>query len=111
MGWVYILTNEAMPGLIKIGQTTKPVQARAKELYTTGVPKEFDIAYEYSCEDHRELEGSIHRELQVHRVNTKREFFKYPADDAYQLLQDIHNGGWRKWTSQHLERFRKKSSS
>ncbi|MEN9670014.1 MAG: hypothetical protein RL018_291 [Pseudomonadota bacterium] len=35
---VYVLTNPAMPGLIKIGMTTQmEVEARMKQLYSTGV--------------------------------------------------------------------------
>ena len=34
---VYILKNEAMPGLIKIGYTKENAEKRANELYTTGV--------------------------------------------------------------------------
>ena len=38
-GWVYILTNEAMPGLVKIGYTMNDPAIRAEELSSdTGVP-------------------------------------------------------------------------
>ncbi len=49
-GIVYVLSNRAMPGLVKIGMTTRPeLDARLKELYTTGVPVPFDV--EYDCCD------------------------------------------------------------
>ena len=36
---VYVLTNPAMPGIVKIGTTTREnPQVRMNELYTTGVP-------------------------------------------------------------------------
>ena len=39
-GIVYVLTNSAMPGLVKIGMTTRDsIDAMMKELYSTGVPK------------------------------------------------------------------------
>ena len=107
MGCVYILTNEAMPGLIKIGHTTKTARERADELYQTGVPKPFKVAYEFPCDNHEQLEVEMHRKLKQHRVNKNREFFEYPAEEAYQLLQELEVPGWRKWTSQFLTRFQK----
>jgi hypothetical protein len=42
---VYVLTNPAMPGLVKIGKTTQvEVEERMKQLYGTGVPVPFDCA-------------------------------------------------------------------
>ena len=42
-GLVYVLTNSAMPGLVKIGMTTRDsVDTRMKELYSTGVPVPFE---------------------------------------------------------------------
>ena len=90
MGCVYILKNEAMPGLIKIGYTKKNAKKRTIELYTTGVPLPFEVVYELDqleSEQYEKLEGEIHKELTNYRVNPKREFFKYPADDAVQLLK------------------------
>lgn len=45
-GLVYVLSNRVMPGLVKIGMTTRSeIDARLRELYTTGVPVPFDIYY------------------------------------------------------------------
>lgn len=47
-GIVYLLTNACMPGIVKIGKTTrKDLLQRMKELYTTGVPVPFECVY--SC--------------------------------------------------------------
>ena len=49
MGYVYILTNEAMPNLVEIGYTDRTPEERAAELYkdrngaVTAVPVPFDI--------------------------------------------------------------------
>jgi hypothetical protein len=41
-GFVYILSNKKMPGLVKIGCTTRPVVERTAELNSmTGVPAPF----------------------------------------------------------------------
>ena len=42
-GYVYLLTNEAMPGYVKIGFTERTVEERIEELSKpTGVPMPFD---------------------------------------------------------------------
>ena len=53
MGYVYILVNDSMPGLIKIGKTARNSLARAKDLSSsTGVPTPFKVAFELSSEEH-----------------------------------------------------------
>ena len=37
-GIIYILINAAMPGYVKLGQTTTSVEQRMKELDTTSTP-------------------------------------------------------------------------
>ena len=45
-GIVYVLTNPSMPGMVKIGMTERSeMDARLKELYTTGVPLPFDCKF------------------------------------------------------------------
>ncbi|MEW8146619.1 MAG: GIY-YIG nuclease family protein [Candidatus Thiodiazotropha endolucinida] len=86
-GYVYILINESMPGLIKIGKTKRDSRSRARELFKTGVPAPFQVAFEVFCDDHEEVEKEVHDELEDFRVNSSREFFKYPIDKAIRLLQ------------------------
>jgi T5orf172 domain len=77
-GYVYCMTNEAMPGLVKIGMTCDEPETRAKELSSaTGVPFPFRI---YICKkvwNPRLKEQALHELLAVlgFRVNEKREFF------------------------------------
>lgn len=130
MGSVYILTNEGMPNLVKIGYTNRSAQKRAEELYRdingnaiTGVPSPFDVAHEEFCEKPEELERLIHQELNELRHNKEREFFTFPnPSEAIQRLKHIHendpthkacigNRGWRKWTSHFLTRFKRKTNT
>lgn len=131
MGSVYILTNESMPGLVKIGFTeTQTAQARADQLYHgfndtvgTGVPTPFDVVYEEFCDNPRELETLIHQELAEVRPNKDREFFTFSdPSEAIQKLKEVHkrqpshancvssDSLWRKWTSQFITRFSKLSN-
>lgn len=90
MGYVYILVNSSMPGLVKIGKTRGAVNERAKELHTTGVPKPFEIAFELPSEEFEKLESKIHSELAEYRVNRQREFFRFSVDGAIEVLKALH---------------------
>jgi hypothetical protein len=62
-GYVYIMANSAMPGIVKIGSTKLTPEARARQLSTTGVPAPFQVIAYYRFEDELRAE----RELQEHR--------------------------------------------
>ena len=91
MGYVYILVNDSMPGLIKIGKTARNSRTRARELSnSTGVPTPFEVAFELSSKNYEKLESEIHIKLAKYRVSQNREFFKYPEDEAIRLLKELH---------------------
>ncbi len=85
---VYVLTNEAIPGLVKIGMTTldDPSQ-RADQLYTTGVPLPFDVEYSAKVPRAKDIEAALHNAFRDSRVNPKREFFEIQADQAIGILK------------------------
>ena len=89
-GIVYVLTNSAMPGLVKIGMTTRDsVDARMKELYSTGVPVPFECAYacEVSSSDCVKIENALHTAFAPNRVNANREFFSISPRQAIAILE------------------------
>ncbi|MBI5875408.1 MAG: GIY-YIG nuclease family protein [Deltaproteobacteria bacterium] len=74
---VYILTNEAMPGLVKIGLTTDSVESRIGQLSTqSGVPLPFECYFAAEVENCDKLEKTLHQLFSENRINPKREFFK-----------------------------------
>jgi hypothetical protein len=83
---VYILTNPAMPGLIKIGQTDGDVEARVGQLYTTGVPVPFNCYYACRLDAAKGWERRLHKAFEIMRVNPKREFFEMEAEQAKAIL-------------------------
>lgn len=85
---VYILTNLSMPGLIKIGSTQKTAHERAEELYTTGVPTPFKVAYSIPSECPEILEEILHKRFKKYRTNKNREFFRYSADRVIEWLKN-----------------------
>lgn len=89
-GYVYILINKSLDGLIKIGSTTLGAKERAKQLSSsTGIPTPFIVAYEIYVEDCVHFEKRIHNELSEFRINPNREFFRYPLNKAIELIQRL----------------------
>ena len=73
---VYILTNEAMPGIIKIGLTTDSVESRITQLSShSGVPLPYECYFAAEVEDCVKLEKTLHQLFSEERLNPKREFF------------------------------------
>lgn len=78
-GFVYILSNPTMPGLLKIGMTRFDPSRRVQELSSaTGVPTPFNLVY------YREFSNCVVAETEIHsilaskglRYNNQREFFQ-----------------------------------
>ena len=92
---LYALSNPAMPGLVKVGQTGRDdLRQRMKELYNTSVPFPFEcvIAVEVEDDEGDNLEEGIHRAFKTWRVNPKREFFEIEADQVKAILSIWPNG-------------------
>jgi hypothetical protein len=88
VGRVYILSNKAMPGLLKIGYTMNTVEGRVRELsIATGVPSEFVIEYQVECRDPVGVEAFTHSALDEKRYNKGREFFTVSLGEAVQVIR------------------------
>ena len=86
---VYVLTNPAMPGIVKIGMTDRDVQSRMKQLYDTGVPLPFEcvIAREMETREAADIESALHTAFGPYRINPSREFFEIDPEQARVILQ------------------------
>ena len=59
---VYVLTNPAMPGLVKIGSTvSEDASIRLAQLYSTGVPFPFNLEFAAKVSNCDEVERALHR--------------------------------------------------
>jgi len=83
-GYVYVLSNPSMPGLVKIGRSKVGGNSRGKQMYKgdTGVPTPFELEFECLFDDCIEAEAMLHEELGHLRVNPQREFFRIDEDEA-----------------------------
>lgn len=87
-GIVYILTNEAMPGYVKIGKTTTSVEQRTLELSrSSAVPIPFECYYAARVADVGKVEQAFHIAFGDHRINPKREFFSIAPEKVVEILR------------------------
>ena len=79
-GIVYVLTNPAMVGYIKIGKTSGDaainVIKRMRELDSTEIPRAFHCEYAAVVDDSRAVEKVLHTAFGENRVRKNREFFE-----------------------------------
>jgi DNA segregation ATPase FtsK/SpoIIIE-like protein len=88
-GYVYALINHAMPGLVKIGRTTRAPSERLEELSgATGVPSPFELVYDVLVADAAAAEQFIHAQLTArgYRLSESREFFRAPLREVLRLM-------------------------
>ena len=73
---VYVLTNEAMDGLVKIGRTTTSVEQRIRELDNTSLPLPFQCFFAGEVTNSASVEALLHKTFADKRVRNNREFFR-----------------------------------
>lgn len=89
-GSVYIMKNPVLPeNMLKIGRTERNVQERAKELFTTGLPEQFNVCYERDVPDCVLAEKLVHQKLKKYRYRTNREFFVIPLQEAVATVEEV----------------------
>ena len=87
-GIVYILTNAAMPGFIKIGLTQQDdVSLRVKGLDNTSLPLPFECYFSARVPDCRKLERTLHFVFGEKRARLNREFFTASPDLAKAIIE------------------------
>lgn len=96
---IYVLKNEAMPGLVKIGLTTDSVESRIYNLSSnSGVPLPFECHFAAEVPDTFDLgklEKTLHQLFAEHRINPKREFFKVEPE---KVVLALSIGGFKEVT-------------
>ena len=84
---VYVLTNEAMEGMVKIGRTTTSVEQRIRELDSTSVPLPFQCFYAAEVGNSALVEGKLHRIFSDKRIRLNREFYRVDANQVREAIQ------------------------
>jgi hypothetical protein len=91
-GYLYILSNNSMPNLFKIGFTNRTIKDRIRELSSTGVPGSFEVEFFAEVDDAYSLERTVHNKLSRHRYD--KEFFRCELRTADRVAKEsiMENG-------------------
>lgn len=85
---VYVFSNPAMPGLVKIGKTNREsIDHRLKELFTTSVPLPFECEFACEVKKSKDVELALHTAFNPYKIHPKREYFRIMADQAIAILK------------------------
>src|ERR1700752_4045790 len=85
-GWIYVLENEYMPCLFKIGFTKNTVEQRITELSgATGVPSRFSCVFRCRVQNPAVIESMVHVALAEHNVD--KEFFRVSFNIALDAIR------------------------
>lgn len=87
LGWVYVIINDDMPGLLKVGYSMKDPVLRAKELASTGVPGEYCVKYAILTHSPFVLEKKVHKALKAYHYN--KEWFRTESLIAIQAIKEL----------------------
>ncbi|KFB68846.1 GIY-YIG nuclease family protein [Candidatus Accumulibacter vicinus] len=87
VGHVYMLTNRAIPGFVKIGMTTRSPEERARALSSTGVPRKWEVHFAIFVPDCKSVERQVHADLKACRDSRDREFFKIASPEGQKVIQ------------------------
>jgi hypothetical protein len=81
-GYVYVLSNPHMPGLVKIGRAADTEQRVLQLSQQSNLPVPFKLERDIHVWDPCFVERWLHKRLAIHRVADNREFFKLTVETA-----------------------------
>ncbi len=101
MAIVYILTNESMSDIIKIGITDN-LYRRLKDLDNTSTPLPFECFYAVEVNDAKAIENLLHEAFDDKRIRQNREFFDCAPEQAKSALKIAEKMGGRDVTPKEM---------
>jgi len=97
-GWVYVFSNKAMPGLVKIGYTDRDPEERIKEQHS-GLPYSHELEYEILVNNPHSDEQSAHRKLAS--KHESKEWFRCTPEEAVNAIRSVTGSNY------HIENYKK----
>lgn len=89
-GWVYAVSNQSMPGILKIGRTSRDPDVRIREMNArTETPTPFRVESVVRTSNAGWTEREVHDLLAARRVNDRREFFRVSPEEASAAMRTV----------------------
>lgn len=79
-GWVYVISNDAMPGRVKVGFSSKDPDARAREFDSAALPHPYLVDYDVLVDEPYTIEQQVHARLQY--CHEGKEWFRCSSEEA-----------------------------
>lgn len=87
MGKIYVLTNDSMPGIVKIGITEGKIEDRIKNLDNTSLPLPFRFYFAIESDRYKDIGKFAHNAFADYRIRENREFFKVDPERVVAALR------------------------
>lgn len=87
-GFVYVMINPVMRGLVKFGLSGRTSQLRAKDARGTWLPDDFVVVYDELVTDCKLVEDKLKLRFAEYRYVPNREFFQIPIREAIRGLME-----------------------
>jgi hypothetical protein len=99
-GYIYCMSNQSMPGIMKIGMTMRSPEERLKEANkhdTFKPPTLYQIVFAKQVYSPKTKEAILHELLEryTERINPQREFFRVSSTEVYRFFQLVDGVWWK----------------
>jgi hypothetical protein len=104
-GYVYVFSNESMPGILKVGMTERTPDERLKEANVSDTwrpPTPYKLEFAKKVNDVKNKEKTLHILLEqyINRIHPRREFFRVSQEEVRKFF-DLMDG--EMWTETSVE--------
>ena len=96
-GYVYVFSNESMPGILKIGMTEVTPDNRLKEANRSDTwrpPTPYKFEFSKYVPNALKSEKFLHEILKEYRINPNREFFRISLEELNTIIGTINGKKW-----------------
>ena len=87
-GYVYVITNKAWPGWVKIGMAVD-VEERLNSFQTSSPHRDYILEHKIASNDRRKSEKKAHTRALPLSTDTKGEWFKLSVEQAITILDNL----------------------